>query len=146
MKSKNAQTTVEFNVILSFVIIVLLLYFVFFQDISDNLIFNNQEKDNLYWENSRIAIRGIYLYDNQTIVTLKNNLRQTISLDQIYLDNQSLRITTDTIESGYIANFVSSKVIDDHKLHIYIVYTLNSSGESFNFDGNGVEYYAKIIE
>ena len=134
----KAQMAFEYMVMLAIFLGAALIFIALFSD--EFQIFQSEsDKDNTrFWLRQQIAIASINVEATQTEITIVNNHRENISMNNISLNGRNLNITDKIVASGAAKQFNSSKTNFYGEVSVLFNYSIGSS--EIVFTGNDVNF------
>lgn len=121
---KKAQSTSEFIVLTAFILIIFGVISIFILDIPS--MFINQNTDyRMYYADKSVGVLSLSVNGQHINVTLKNNLREPIMINHIYVNNVNLLISNQSIPIGDVHKFTSTQVTDTSGQRFSYVVAIN---------------------
>lgn len=146
-KSPKGQTSTEYIIVLSFVIAIALVFLSLTMSMP-NRMSREAGSSNGYWVNSQIAIDGIYVYDNETKIYIRNNLRMPIEIKKVKFGDTTISFSSNlsVVPSGYAAVLNSSSyTLLRSPVYPSFEYSVNGSEIVREFSNSNLKYFPTIL-
>lgn len=148
-QKKMAQSSVEYIILATVTFIIVLLIVVYISDLPSFFNLEQERKDErLYYEKLPVGIASLVAYAEGVNVTLRNNLRETIRINDVLLNNKSLGVAPELLASGDLVKLVSANFVhipgDDFSYFITLNYTFISSNRTIINENTEFSYVGVV--
>jgi hypothetical protein len=143
MINKKGQVSTEFVVILSLVLVIAVVVVVVGIGIPRDLFMSQNRQDNFAWYNAPLGIRTFVANNTHGTIAVANNMRESVNITGLWLNEKSYSITSLYLESGMWGYVTFVKV--DPLSSVMVILGVNATFRNGNMTLNGVPYHVKTV-